>query len=96
MKDAARPPVRVQVLHVADCPLVSRVRDMLSDCLQHVGFPVWVEDLEGDYPSPTLLVDGIDVATGAPPPAAICCRFDLPTCAQITTALQRAATSGPG
>ena len=84
----------MQLLHVADCPLVSRVRDTLHDCLQYVGFPVGVEDLEGAYPSPTLLIDGIDVATGGPPPRGICCRFDLPTGAQITTALNRAATTG--
>jgi hypothetical protein len=96
MKDPARPPVRVQLLHVADCPLVSRVRDTVSDCLQRVGFPVRVEDIEGAYPSPTLVIGGIDVATGAPPPREICCRFDLPTGAQITAALNRAASSGAG
>jgi hypothetical protein len=96
VKDPARPPVRVQLLHVADCPLVGRVRDVLEDCLQHVRFAVRVEVLEGAYPSPTLLIDGIDVATGAAPPREICCRFDIPTTAQITTALNRAATSGAG
>jgi hypothetical protein len=96
VKDPARPPVRVQLLHVADCPLVGRLRDVLDDCLQHVRFAVRVEDLEGAYPSPTLLIDGIDVATGAAPPREICCRFDLPTCAQVASALNRAATSGGG
>jgi hypothetical protein len=94
VKDPARPPIRVQLLHVADCPLVGRLRDKLDDCLQQVRFAVQVEDLEGAYPSPTLLINGIDVATGAPPAREICCRFDLPTYAQITTALNRAATSG--
>jgi hypothetical protein len=96
VKDPARPPVRVQLLHVADCPLVGRLRNTLDDCLQHVRFAVRVEDLEGAYPSPTLVIDGIDVATGAAPPREICCRFDLPTYAQITTALNRAANSGAG
>jgi hypothetical protein len=96
MHDLDRPPVRVQLLHVTDCPLVGRVRDTLNGCLQSVGFPVRVEDLEGDYPSPTLLIDGIDVATGTAPPRQMCCRFDLPTCVQITTALNRAATCGLG
>jgi hypothetical protein len=83
-------PVRAQLLHVPDCPLVSRVRETLADCLGHVRFPVRVEDLEGAYPSPTLLIDGIDVATGAPPRDEVSCRFDLPTCAQIVRALNRA------
>ena len=94
MNDLDRPAVRVQLLHVTDCPLVSRLRDTLNGCLQRVGFSVWVEDLEGDYPSPTLLIDGIDLATGTAPPREMCCRFDLPTCAQITSALNRAASSG--
>jgi len=42
-----------------------------------VRFPVLVEDLEGAYPSPTLLIGGIDVATDASPPREIYCRFDL-------------------
>jgi len=57
-----------------------------------VRFPVLVEDLEGAYPSPTLLIGGID----ASPPREIYCRFDLPTCVQITTALNRAAALGAG
>jgi hypothetical protein len=94
MKDPAQPPVRVQLLHGPDCPLVSVVREALDDCLRRIGFPVRVEELEGAYPSPTLLIEGIDVATGAPPRREICCRFDLPTCVQITSALTRAATAG--
>lgn len=83
-------PVRAQLLHVPDCPLVSQVRETLADCLRNVWFPVRVEDLEGAYPSPTLLIDGIDVATGAPLRNEVSCRFDLPTCAQIISALNRA------
>jgi hypothetical protein len=89
-------PVRVQLLHVPNCPLMGRVRDTLDDCLRHVGFAVRVEEHEGLYPSPTLVIDGIDVATGARPSREICCRFDLPTCAQIATALNRAARACGG
>ncbi|ORA34727.1 hypothetical protein BST20_19285 [Mycobacterium branderi] len=83
--------MRVQLLHVPDCPLLGPLRDILDDCLRHVPFAVWVDELEGAYPSPTLVIDGIDVATGAPASGEICCRFDLPTCAQIAAALNRAA-----
>ncbi|MGH3968096.1 MAG: alkylmercury lyase [Mycobacterium sp.] len=88
--------MRVQLLHVPDCPLMGRLRHTLDDCLRHVGFAVRVEELEGSCPSPTLVIDGIDVATGAPPSREICCRFDLPTCAQIATALNRAARARGG
>lgn len=84
-------PVRVQLLHVPGCPLIGRVRDTLNDCLRHVGVAVRIEEFEGPYPSPTLVIDGIDVATGARPSREVCCRLDLPTCAQITSALNRAA-----
>ncbi|GAB5008923.1 hypothetical protein MAHJHV63_33920 [Mycobacterium avium subsp. hominissuis] len=93
MKNPARGPVQVQLLHVPDCPLVGRLRETLSDCLHQLAFAVRIEELEGAYPSPTLLVEGVDVATGAPPSHETCCRLDLPTCAQITSALNRAATS---
>ncbi|WP_045384620.1 hypothetical protein [Mycobacterium kyorinense] len=88
--------MRVQLLHVPDCPLIGRVRDTLEDCLRHVGVAVRVDELEGSYPSPTLVIDGIDVATGALPSREVCCRFDLPTCAQIVTALDRAARACEG
>ena len=94
MKDIARPPVRVQLLHIPDCPLVSRVRDTLNECLQRVRFPVRVEDVDRAYASPTLVIDGVDAATGSAPPCVLCCRLDLPTCAQIITALSRAASRG--
>jgi hypothetical protein len=91
MSSPHRDAVRVQLLHVRDCPLIQRVRDTLDDCLRQVAFTVRVDELEGCYPSPTLVIDGIDVATGAPPPREICCRFDLPTRAEIADALNRAA-----
>lgn len=77
----------VELLYVPDCPLVERVRDMLRTCLPMAPRPVQVTECEGDYPSPTLLVDGMDVVTSAPPRREPCCRFDLPTCDQLLTAL---------
>lgn len=82
--------VIVELLHVPDCPLVDRVRDMLRACLPMAPRPVQVTEREGDYPSPTLLVGGMDVVTGAPPRREPCCRFDLPTPDQILTALHAA------
>jgi hypothetical protein len=45
-----------------------------------------VEDLEGPYPSPTLLIDGTDV-TGKSSRDGPACRLDLPTEEQILAAL---------
>lgn len=80
--------MRIQLLHVPGCPTTGQVRACLHECLQQAGFSVVIEESEGPYPSPTLLVDGVDVATGPPLTGTTCCRLDLPTHEQITTALQ--------
>lgn len=82
-------PVEVRLLHVADCPLVDLVRATLRGCLADAGVAVRVHEVEGDFPSPTLLVGGMDVVTGAAPAAEPCCRLDLPTRAQILNAIRR-------
>ena len=79
-------PVRIQLFHVPDCPLVDRVRATLRSSLAKASAPVVVEEIEGSYPSPTLLIDGIDVTGRSLEPDASC-RLDLPTEEQILTAL---------
>jgi hypothetical protein len=81
--------MHVRLEHVPDCPLVERVRARLRQALTATGVSARVDDVEGDYPSPTLLIDGIDAATGQPTGGALCCRLELPTTEQITTALTR-------
>ncbi|RZS43509.1 hypothetical protein EV193_102489 [Herbihabitans rhizosphaerae] len=49
--------------------------------------PVPTHERQGAYPSPTVVIDGRDVVTGAPPATDACCRLDLPTHEQIHTAL---------
>ena len=77
---------RVQILHVPDCPLVEDLRAILRRTLARSGTAVEVEDLEGPYPSPTLLIDGTDV-TGRSFIDGPACRLDLPTEEQILAAL---------
>lgn len=78
---------RVVILHVPDCPLLERLLVQTHECLTEIGVDARVELLEGEYPSPTLLVDGIDVATGKPPSGEPCCRLDLPTREKIRAAI---------
>ncbi|TNC24224.1 alkylmercury lyase [Amycolatopsis alkalitolerans] len=73
--------------HVPDCPLLDQVREALGECLRHSGLDIAVREREGGYPSPTLVIDGVDVATGAPPVPGVYCRLDLPTHEQIHAAL---------
>jgi Alkylmercury lyase len=77
---------RIQLLHVPDCPLVDRVREMVRLVLARSGIAAEIEERVGDYPSPTLLVDGRDV-TGRALGGSAFCRLDLPTEEQIQAAL---------
>lgn len=82
-------PPKIQLLSVADCPLVTKVRNTLTNCLAKTQIQTTVEELVGDYNSPTLLVNGLDV-TGQPsaPEGQTACRLDLPTEEQILAALR--------
>jgi hypothetical protein len=84
-----REPARVQILQVPDCPLVGRLTAMLQDCMLAAGVQVPVEVRRVDFPSPTLVIDGLDVATGHPVRGDPRCRLDLPTREQILAALRR-------
>lgn len=92
------PERRIRVLQVPDCPLVGRLVDDLRECLAELDMAeVSVEAVVGDHPSPTLVVGGVDVATGAPVEGAPRCRMDLPTRDQIRAALEALrASGGPG
>jgi hypothetical protein len=81
--------VRVQILQVPDCPLVGRVREVVRRALAGANVPAVIEELTGEYASPTVLVDGVDV-TGGSAASGSACRFDLPTEQQIVAAVHRA------
>ena len=85
-------PNHVQVLQLPDCPLVELLRSRLEDCLRRTDLHPVVETLTGPYPSPTLVIDGVDVATGGRPSERTCCRLDLPSSTQIIAALQKGVT----
>lgn len=91
---AGSPPVRIQILHVPDCPLLEGARSLVSRCVAQSAADVIVEEIEGPYPSPTLLVNGTDT-TGRPIVATPSCRLDLPTEEQILAALAQEHASTP-
>lgn len=90
---AHRGVARIEILHVPDCPLVEEVRETVRRSLATAGCAAPVEELEGDYPSPSLLVNGIDVVTGRPPADHAACRRDLPTDEQVLAALEEVSRS---
>jgi hypothetical protein len=85
---------RVRILHVPDCPLVEGLRAVVESALAEVAPDCRLSLVEGDYPSPTLLVDGMDVTTGAPVSGEPRCRLDLPTSQQIRDALSALVERG--
>lgn len=86
---------RIQILHVAGCPLLDGVREIARRGLARVRCSARIEEIEGNYPSPTLLVNGIDVVSGRPVSSHAACRLDVPTEDQVVAAL-RAAHLGHG
>ena len=86
------PGPRICILHVPGCPLVSQLRAELEIALANAGVGAVIEEIEGSYPSPTLLIDGIDV-TGRPLSSVPGCRLDLPAREQIVVAIRAAGTA---
>jgi hypothetical protein len=82
--------MNVELRSVPDCPNVAHTRDVLLACLVEAGLTPTVVERIGDYPSPSVLIDGRDV-TGADPHAPAACVLQLPTADQIRAALRAAS-----
>jgi hypothetical protein len=78
---------RIQILRLPDCPLAGRLRGMVEWCVARSGVSATVEEVEGPYPSPTLLINGADV-TGRRAGSGPSCRLDVPGKGQILAALR--------
>ena len=83
--------MRVELLHYRGCPLAPAAHRLVQQCLIALGVldPVLVR--VGDYPSPTVLVNGTDVmGAAAELSQASVCRIDLPTRERVLAALRAA------
>jgi hypothetical protein len=81
--------MRIELLTSPGCPNADTIRKTLTDCLTSLGIDDPIIDRVGRYPSPTILIDGVDVmrpAAKAQPGDA--CRLDLPTPQDILDALR--------
>ncbi|MFA6297547.1 MAG: hypothetical protein WC642_00155 [Nocardioides sp.] len=65
---------------------MGRLIDDVEECLADLGISEPVEIVVGDHPSPTLVIDGLDVATGRAVEGDPRCRLDLPSRDQIRAA----------
>ena len=88
--------MRVELLHYGGCPLAPAAHRLVRECLIAVGIPDPALVRVGDYPSPTVLVNGTDVMRpGTELSKARVCRIDVPTRERVLAALTlaRAAES---
>jgi hypothetical protein len=80
----------IELLFVLGCAHVDETRRTLVSCLNELGMDEAIEEREGRYPSPSILVDGQDVM-GPPASAEASCRIDVPTRERILGALRRSS-----
>jgi hypothetical protein len=84
---------RIELLTSPGCPNAAAARATIADCLSTLGIDVPIIDRVGRYPSPTVLVDGVDVMRpGSRTWSGDACRLDLPTPQCVLSALQRSTT----
>ncbi|MFE9695183.1 alkylmercury lyase family protein [Micromonospora sp. NPDC005806] len=82
--------VAVELRSVPDCPNLAPARHELRAALADLGLPLAVvTEIVGDYPSPSILVNGVDVMGGSGDGSAAC-RLDIPTGERIRAALRQA------
>jgi hypothetical protein len=80
--------MRIELLTAPDCPNATPARQVITDCLTSLGLEVPIVDRVGRYPSPTVLVNGVDVMRPeAAAPVGDACRLDLPTPQRVLDAL---------
>jgi hypothetical protein len=78
---------RLQIFQVPDCPLVDRLVDQVTRCFADCGADDRLDIVVGNYPSPTLVLDGMGASAGRPVESGSCCRLDLPSSDQIRAAV---------
>jgi glutaredoxin len=80
--------MKIELLSVPNCPHVNRARDLLRACMKELDLHLDVIEIQGEYSSPTILVNGVDVMGDAGHRGASC-RLDVPTRAAILRTLRQ-------
>jgi hypothetical protein len=85
--------MRVEILRSPGCPNAAAATTTVTECLAALGIDVPIIERVGRYPSPTVLVDGVDVMRpDDEAQASEACRLDLPTAQRILDALRKEPT----
>jgi len=88
--------VIVELRSVPGCPNLAPVRQVLYAALAELGLQPTVTELVGDYPSPSILIDGVDVMGHSTAGGVAACRLDLPNGEHVRAALRQALASQSG
>jgi hypothetical protein len=81
--------MRIELLTSPGCPNAATAKAVITECLTALGIDVPIIERVGRFPSPTVLVDGVDVMRPeAGVPMGDACRLDLPTRQRVLDALR--------
>ena len=86
--------MKLELLYFHGCPNADRARALLAQCLTQLGLSALLVEREGDFPSPSIQVNGIDVM-GPPPVSGRFCRLDVPTEERVLAVLRGAMEKLP-
>ena len=83
--------MRIELIYAPECPLAAQTRVTVQRCLDRLDLRVPVnEAIAQDLPSPTVLVDGVDVM-GQPAAPGRSCRLDVPSEDRLLAALSESS-----
>ncbi len=81
--------MRIELRTSPGCPNATSANNLVTDCLGRLGIEAEVIHLVGPYPSPTVLIDGVDVMRPESESSKEeACRLDLPTSERVLAALR--------
>lgn len=80
--------MRIELLTSPGCPNAAAAKEVITKALTTLRIDASIIDRVGAYPSPTVLIDGVDVMRPeSAAPAGEACRLDLPTPQRVFDAL---------
>jgi hypothetical protein len=86
--------MRIELLTSPGCPNAAAAKDVITKTLTALSIDAAIIDRVGPYPSPTVLIEGVDVMrTESGAPLGHACRLDLPTPQRVFDALVHAGRS---
>jgi hypothetical protein len=80
--------MRIELLSSPGCPRAATAKETVTGCLASLGIEVTIIERVGRFPSPTVLVDGIDVMRPEGAVSGDTCRLDLPTTQRVCEAVR--------